>query len=414
MTATKKKPNRKAEAKPSRNGTHAGNGKAAFAAEHKGAPLLGEVITWQSGGGTSHAAVLAALKGQGLDLDVASEFLPRSAFTRAAKKLADERVIDQVNEDGTGIKFQFTKRHLKDAASGGKEWEYKPECFLELDKQLGKVSCPADPDLAAHAQELLDQAMEARTSSDVTKIVQKLFDRQADLFPVRDQGGVYFVPDRFSGFTDRVEAFLSGIGGRVSRFPVPAGTPRGDRAVTDAVADGLKSLVEEHNRTVDGFGADNRFGTVQAQGERIKRTRAKVEAYAEYLKDRAGELSLAVDEADERLRQKIKALSEERAAAPVTHTAAGGTRAFVFGFSVTAAVRKLRLEGWGFKEIRRVVDRVVGAGQVADATIRTHMGAAASGERGEPAPLTDAQLAELTALRDGAVNDKGEGENGGR
>ena len=33
---------------------------------------------------------------------------------------------------------------------------------------------------------------DARTGSDVTRGVQRLFERRADLFPIRESGGVYF------------------------------------------------------------------------------------------------------------------------------------------------------------------------------------------------------------------------------
>ena len=37
---------------------------------------------------------------------------------------------------------------------------------------------------------VLDHALGARTGGDVTRVIQKLFDRHADLFPVRPRGGV--------------------------------------------------------------------------------------------------------------------------------------------------------------------------------------------------------------------------------
>jgi hypothetical protein len=110
--------------------------------------------------------------------------------------------------------------------------------MLTLDKQTGSVSSEL-PRLATLAQEELDRCIAVRTGSDVTRVIQKLFERQADLFPIRPQGGCYFTPNCHVAFTDKIQDLLNRVGGRLLRFPVPAGTEEGDRSVTQAVADGL-------------------------------------------------------------------------------------------------------------------------------------------------------------------------------
>ena len=93
--------------------------------------------------------------------------------------------------------------------------------MLILNKASGQVTCGL-PGLAALAQAELDRCLEARTGADVTRVVQKLFERRADLFPIREQGGAYFgVPD-FLDSTHPVEnaadaeAYLD----RLARFSV--------------------------------------------------------------------------------------------------------------------------------------------------------------------------------------------------
>jgi hypothetical protein len=53
------------------------------------------------------------------------------------------------------------------------------ETLLKLEKQTGSVTCDL-PGLAALAQEELDRCIAVRTGSDVTRIVQRLFEKQAD------------------------------------------------------------------------------------------------------------------------------------------------------------------------------------------------------------------------------------------
>src|SRR5262249_21349689 len=153
----------------------------------------------------------------------------------------------------------------------------------------GKVSC-ALPGLATLAQELLDRCIEARTGGDVTRTVQRLFERQADLFAIRDKGGCYFVPQEHARFVDQVQCFLGKLNGKMNRCPVPAGTPHGDRSVKDAVASGIAALIEEHRKAVADFGADTRESTLERAAERIRLTRHKVDAYAVYLQEERSRL----------------------------------------------------------------------------------------------------------------------------
>jgi hypothetical protein len=69
------------------------------------------------------------------------------------------------------------------------------------------------------AQEELDRCIAARTGSDITKVVQRLFERQADLFPIRPQGGCYFTPACHVAFIDKIQDLLNRVGGSCgSRF----------------------------------------------------------------------------------------------------------------------------------------------------------------------------------------------------
>ena len=404
--ATTKKTTKPASKKPvtKKTGQPKDGQLAAFAQQHAGVRLLGEVVSWSSGTQThKHQNVVAALQAASLNEKVARELLPRHAFSRACKKLSDNRVIDVVQDDHDTIRFQFTQRYIEEGA-GEKEWQYKKECYLALDKQMGRVSCTANKELEQHAQNLLDAAMEERTTADISKMIQRLFDAEADLFPIREQGGVYFVPDRFAAFTDKVESFLRGLGGRVSRFPVPADTRQGDQSVQDAILNGLAGVIHDHEEAVAAFGTDTRPDTLDRAAKKIRDTRTKIEAYAEYLKDKQAELLEAVELANTHLTNKVKMLTEQRAANPTTETE-GGTRGYIFGYSVTAVIRWCGKNGWSFKQTRRAVDHYTGGGKISDATIRAQLlgGRQPDMPRGEPAPLNEEQVAELVAKQDEAA-----------
>src|SRR4051794_22456252 len=176
-----------------------------------GTRLLGEIITWSCAKvSIRHIDLIEALRASGLDESVARELAPRHAFSRACKKLAQQRIIRQVSEDDKVIRFQFTAEHRD-----GDHFAYDLETMLTLTKASGKVTCDL-PGLATLAQEELDRCLEARTGSDVTKVVQRLFERKADLFPIREQGGAYFVPREHIAFVDRVQGFLGKLNGKMN------------------------------------------------------------------------------------------------------------------------------------------------------------------------------------------------------
>jgi len=365
--------------------------KQEFVQAHAGLRLLGEVVTWNTGASThNHAGVVQALKDAGLNEKVARELLPRHAFSRAAKKLSEDRVIDVLRDEKDVITFQFTKRVME-----SDEWKYSRETLLRLDKVTGRITCDV-PELEAKAQQELDRAMELRTSADITKMIQKLFDAEADLFPIREQGGVYFVPQQFAGFTDKIQNFLTKLTGRVSRFPVPADTKTGDRSVADAIVNGLSMVIAEHEEAVAAFGLDTRHDTIARQAEKIKATRVKVEAYAEYLNEQREELLKAVDQANQSLKERVQKLTEDRANAPATAQGEGGTKAVIFSYAATAVIRWMGRQGWKFQQARKVLEQF-GAGHISDATVRCQLqgGRDLDNPRGEPAALTDDQAKAL-------------------
>jgi hypothetical protein len=269
-----------------------------------GTKLLGEIITWYCPGVTvPYLDLLAALRDCGLDEGVARELAPRHAFSRACKKLARERIIRQVAEDEEYIHFQFTAEHKE-----GDRYSYDFETLLTLEKARGLITCDL-PGLATLAQEELDRCIAGRTGGDVTRVVQRLFERKADLFPIREKGGAYFVPNEYASFVDGVQSFLGKLNGRMNRFPVPAGTPHGDRSVKDAVAGGIAALIEEHRAAIALFGSDTREATLERAAERIRLTRHKIAAYAAYLAEERDHLERDLAETARELRARVEALA---------------------------------------------------------------------------------------------------------
>lgn len=284
--------------------------KADYLAGAAAVKLAGEVVTWHAGDAThTHAMVVAALKTSGLDETIARELLPRHAFSRAARKLQAERIIAQLRDESDTLTFQFTKAFLT-----ADEWQYQKEAIVSLDKKSGKITCPVDAGLEALAQAELDKAMEQRTPSDVTRIVQKLFEAEADLFPIREQGGAYMVLAEHIGFADRVHRFLEALGGRMQRLPIAAGTPQGDASVEQIVVSGIQGIITDHEKAVAAFGVDTRADTLERAAERITQTRVKLQAYQHYLRERADELVQALNRSNDALKARVALIAKAKEA----------------------------------------------------------------------------------------------------
>jgi len=275
---------------------------------------LGQIVCWNAQSkkdSHKYKEVVQALNDSGLGSDVARELLPRFAFSRAIKKMSDDRMIDAVSETEDNMVFQFTKKFLKD-----QEWKFDKETLLKLDKTSGVVKCD-DVDLQKLSQEHLENALTQRTTSDITKIVQRLFEKHADLFAVRDQGGAYFVPDEHREFTDRIETFLKKLGGSVRRFPIAHGANgEGRVAVRDSIAESLETAIQDHNDAIAKFTVSTRSDTMEHAAAKIVATRVRVEALAHYLDERRQELLAKLDASTVSLRERVDAIATGKANKP--------------------------------------------------------------------------------------------------
>jgi hypothetical protein len=355
-----------------------------FAAQMDGKDLWGHIVTWDARSDSSHtyAEVVKALESADINPTVARELLPRHAFARACRTMEEERLIDVFKEEGDELVFQFTRRSLKEEG-----WEFDKECFLRLNKITGRITCP-NKHLQEFATAQLAAATENRTTSDITKICQKLFEAHADFWPIRPQGGAYFVPIEHTKFISQIELFLRHLGGEVCPFPVAKGTQYGDEVVQKSLVTHLKSLIAEHERSVNEFSINTRKDTIEAAADRIKATRVKIEAYASYLTDKRDELLKTVDAANQNLITQINAIAEQKAAAPPRTE--GDGRILMFGHAVTSVIRWMGKQDWTFEQVKQAMsDHNV---SVAGGTIKTQLNAGRKGKRGEPADLTKKQI----------------------
>jgi len=271
--------------------------------------LLGEVVTWDSRAAELDVQKIRdALTAAGLSDDVARDLNHRSAFSRATKHLKESRSIDKVKESKSGrITFQLTKKE-----NTGDKIDFSYETQVTLDTKTGDIDSD-DPAIEAEARKLYAHAMQVRSASDITRMTQKLFKDNADLFPINPTKGVaYFIPESHRPFTAQVQLFLSAVGGTLWRFPVPKGTGEGNRSVQEAVSTGLQAVLVELNEAVDNWDDTTREDTMKRGLEKFKTLQHKAESYAEYLQSEQASLLGKIDEAKQKLVERATSIRPEK------------------------------------------------------------------------------------------------------
>ena len=223
--------------------------------------LAGFVVAWNISGSPRYEQVKDSLRNAGLKEEYAKELSNRNGFSRVCKQLKKERAIDKVEEKDGKIVFQFTRRHLEEAK---KEFKYDYECRLTLDITTGEIECRENEVLRQYAERKLSECLAVRTSQDITRLLQRMFAENADLFPLVPAKGVaYFVPIRHRLFSARVSMFLRSIGGELYHWPVPKGTMNGDRAVRDAINRGLTEMIETVTKKSSEWSDSTRMTTME-------------------------------------------------------------------------------------------------------------------------------------------------------
>lgn len=255
--------------------------------------LLGHIVTWDISG---HIVRVDDLRDAMTNADINPDALPdlsmKNAFKRATKGMKKDRLIDELKTNGDVVSFQLTKKVVLEDMI-----DHDYECLIKLDIATGVVTCPERPELAKEAADLLDEAADVRTSPDVSRLVQRLFESQADLFPICPRKGVaYFVPIEHKEFMRKVEKFLGEVGGVLSPFPVPVGTEEGNRSVKDAVNNGLGAMAEELEEAINEWDNTTRADTKKRAQEKVELLLHKHQCYSHFLGEKQSEGIAKLDE----------------------------------------------------------------------------------------------------------------------
>ena len=274
--------------------------------------VLGEVIGWSLRNfSVEFPTLVARMREAGIDPELARKLSPRSAFSRACRKLAEKRVIRKVHEEDEKLVFQFTR----EVFSHG-EYEYYKESFLRLDKKTGVLSGDLG-ELVDRAQHELDQALGQRNGGDVSQIIEAVFQEQeskvhSGLWPI--QGGVYLVLGPALPAVQKVDALLKSLGQSLKRFQIRRGegTSGTELSVRDVLKRGLEKCITEYRSRIAELGESTRDSTLERWADKVQEAQFKLEAHKELLAAESEHLEAELAKCREELRAKVEELTSSK------------------------------------------------------------------------------------------------------
>ena len=262
---------------------------------------IGEIVSWVAPHSVAFGTLQAAMTHCNLPQSLALDMRPSNAWRRAVHHLTENRVIRETYSDEDVIRFQFTSEYLDIT-----EFKYTKECDLSLDKKSGIVTC-TDYGVEQRAQHLINTEMQKRNANDVTRIIQKLFRQASDLIPIRQQGGVYFVPESASDVPDRVAHFLRQIGGSIQRFEI-SGDGKSGESVATSIRDVIYKMVDEAHESVTLLSTLTDEDNDRQQEKtlaNISAAQAKLDAYRDLLQDYTTDVEDALSQVRDGLQKAL-------------------------------------------------------------------------------------------------------------
>lgn len=261
---------------------------------------LGWIVSWKVPAQISLEHLYQALTAAGLDLALAGDMRNEHALRRALRDMNESRVIRKLRREEGHVYFQFTHEFL-----GEREIHYNREAELCLNTETGVVTADVG-EIATQAQLLLNEHLGKRMTSDLTRLVQRIYEAaKADLIPIREQGFAYFVPATHDELVEKSRQFLDAIGGKLRSFAVRLGSAETSASVAESMADYFLDMVHEFRETCAGLSLESR---VDVRGRRlaaIGEMRSKLECYRGLLAGLAERITGEITDAERALLEAL-------------------------------------------------------------------------------------------------------------
>lgn len=255
--------------------------------------MLGTVVSWTAPSKTMKTQDLqSAALAAGLDPTLVKPVSYRSAFKRASREISDDLIVRRI-ADGETEDYQVTLESKHDD-----EFFYTKHCNIKVNKSTGVVECDNE-EIQKQVQARVDFHVEHQNTSDMTRLIQKVFSKnEADLVPLRRQGGVYFVPQSQNELLVKVDAFVAAIGGSLFKYHLSTTSDTAESVATN-MSNYLRGLISELKDSCKEIDTDTPDYVLARRFQKFAVLRMKVECHGELLRNMANSVQAEIDAAEQ-------------------------------------------------------------------------------------------------------------------
>lgn len=266
----------------------------------------GHIVAWKVPSSVPVDSLTKAMQAAAIPAELLGDLQPRHALARAMRDMvkSSPRIARRLPKDDLGHpRMQITVESLK-----GERLEYTREAIVTLmdtgtvavSDTTASATAADNAALAGEVDRLLGEHLAQRLTNDLTRLVQRVVNQAgADLVPVREQGGAYFVPHGHD-VVDRLRTLLEGIGGRLNTFAVTLGHGSED-SIADTLADYLLGQIKELKDSVNDLTPETRADVRQRRMQRAGELRQRLDAYRSLLSASAERVGNELERVDNAL-----------------------------------------------------------------------------------------------------------------
>jgi len=252
-------------------------------------PIMGYIIWWNSKNINIRLDELnEKLSQNGLDPKEAKQHNLRSSLIRSFREMEENRIIKLVYKDETRTIYQFTteiKNELKE------QFDYQLETKIKIDKTINSnqiediVSCD-DPTILEKFISLYYQQRILFTSQDITRLIKRILNKQADIVLLREQGCIYFTPAAFRELLINLKSFMTSIESNLSFFPVP-NLKTMQETIGNVVQDELTTIFETIQKEINNAKKEEKTEKwIIHRLEKINEINSRLEMYKQILNEK--------------------------------------------------------------------------------------------------------------------------------
>ena len=256
--------------------------------------ILGRIVFWNIRNvALIQTELTQKLIEAGLSDSYAKEHNYRSAYLRALKSMEEQRLVRLVEETSLRSLYQFTQE-VRIGQKEEAELEYNKEAMITIDKvgysvhhDFSKAISCANSDIKNRVVELFEIEKKTFRSSDITRILQSIFTKQAEILPLREQGSIYFVPAFYSGLVESVKTLAGLIPGILFKtIPMPD-VSDSRNMLKDAVEDSIGFDFNKLEKELETIDESTNPEWVSGRLDKLDKLKKRINNYASVLEEKS-------------------------------------------------------------------------------------------------------------------------------